>query len=808
MLKICRLLRDYLAAGSLNELLAPWGFVDDSTFLTKGGHLGLVYRLHGVDYEGLDHAQRDDIAHRFTSTLRLLDESCRVYVYAIKRRIEPLTAEACRDPFAHEAIQRRLAYLNERRDTLYDIDLFLVLLLASAKPRRATSVSLRGLRHLRQALQEWLSVTRVVTLLEEEFDRAHARLEHQAVAVEIQLSDLGPTRLAKADAFQFFRSLINYQGHKAAAPLISDTHLDYFMADSPVECHRRHLDVDGVSVKTLTMKEPPSATFPHMLEDLYRLPCEMVACLEWQRLPADRVRRDLRARQRHFYQKRVSLVNYVSLETKAEDVLVDESAGATMRQIGDAMTDVEVNRHFFGECSLTLVLHDADIGVVDRAVATAVRAFGSHDGVLFEETYNGLNAWVSIVPGNTSHNLRQLALLETHAADLAFLFTLDRGNPICPHLGREALAIFETQHDTPYHFNFHVNDVGHTLVLGATGAGKSFLLNFLLTHAQRYDPLTFIFDFGHSYRKLTTLLQGTYVEVGLGDRGFSINPFAFPPTAEHVHFLHGFVRLLLEGGDGYHLTEAEDRELYDALQNIYVLEPTQRRLLTLAHLLPRSLDRRLHKWVQGGRYASMFDNVEDTLTLQRMQVFDFQAIRAFPEVLDPLLFYVLRRVMDRVQDPALAGMLKVCAIDEAWWVVRQPVLRDFTREQLKTSRRHNGVMLLATQTSDDFAGADLLRTVVESCPTRLLLANPAFDQDRYAELFQLTTSERQLLSELMPRGQILLKRPDHTKVLNLRTDKKSYWLYTNTPLDNERANAVLREYGFAEGLDRLAAAAA
>jgi type IV secretory pathway VirB4 component len=164
--------------------------------------------------------------------------------------------------------------------------------------------------------------------------------------------------------------------------------------------------------------------------------------------------------------------------------------------------------------------------------------------------------------------------------------------------------------------------------------------------------------------------------------------------------------------------------------------------------------------------------------------------------------------MDRVQDPALAGMLKVCAIDEAWWVVRQPVLRGFTREQLKTSRRHNGVMLLATQTSDDFAGADLLRTVVESCPTRLLLANPAFDQDRYAELFQLSASERQLLSELMPRGQILLKRPDHTKVLNLRTDQKSYWLYTNTPLDNERANAVLREYGFAEGLDRLAAAAA
>jgi type IV secretion system protein VirB4 len=103
---------------------------------------------------------------------------------------------------------------------------------------------------------------------------------------------------------------------------------------------------------------------------------------------------------------------------------------------------------------------------------------------------------------------------------------------------------------------------------------------------------------------------------------------------------------------------------------------------------------------------------------------------------------------------------------------------------------------------------DLLRTVIESCPTRLLLANPAFDRGLCTELFQLTNSERELLGQLLPRGQMLLKRPDHTKVLTLRADPKSYWLYTNTPLDNERASAVLREYGFAEGLDRLAASAA
>src|SRR5438270_10643614 len=154
----------------------------------------------------------------------------------------------------------------------------------------------------------------------------------------------------------------------------------------------------------------------------------------------------------------------------------------------------------------------------------------THDGLLIPETYNLLNAWLSVVPGNRAHNLRRLALLETNYADLSFLFTLNSGEPISPHLRREALAVFETRHQTPYHFNLHVDDVGHALVLGATGSGKSFLLNFLVTHAQKYNPVTVIFDLGQSFRKLATVLQGSYVELGLRRGGVTINPFGLEPT--------------------------------------------------------------------------------------------------------------------------------------------------------------------------------------------------------------------------------------------------------------------------------------
>ena len=503
-----------------------------------------------------------------------------------------------------------------------------------------------------------------------------ATLHDAAHAFEVQLSDIGPHRLVKAEAFRFFRQLVNLDPATAAAGTLTyDTHLDYFVADSAIECHRDHLVIGDRLVKVLSMKEPPTRTFAHLLGDLHLIPGEFMACLEWQRLSTDRMRRDLQRRRRHFFNKRVSLVNYVAPDSRPDEMLVDDSASATVQQLGEALTDLEVHGHFFGACSLTLVLQAERVRALQHSAAEAMKVMAAHDGRWFDETYNLLNAWLSIVPGNGAHNLRRLAVLETNLADLSFLFTLDQGDRISAHLGQEALAIFETPHQTPYAYNLHVQDVGHTLVLGATGSGKSFLTNFLVTHAQKYQPLTIILDLGHSYRKLATLLQGRYLEVGLRQRDVTINPFALDPTPEHLHFLHAFVRVLLEGQDGYHLSDREDREAYEAIENLYVLDRTQRRLFTLANLLPHALAGRLHPWIDGGRYASLFDNLDDTLTLERLQVFDFEAMRAYPVLLEPLLFYVLHRVTTRIHDPAEAGTLKLCVMDEAWRFIQHSTLR-------------------------------------------------------------------------------------------------------------------------------------
>jgi type IV secretion system protein VirB4 len=808
MLRVGRILRDYRDAGSLNSLVAVWGFVDDTTFLTKAGHVGVVYAVRGVDDERLTHGQRAVLVHQFTAALRLLDDHDRVYQYLIKRTIDAIVTTACANPIAHAAIERRAAYLNGRRSDLYELDLYLVVV-HEAPHRARTSTHLRDLwRSSASAVKAWLSPEHVLTVLDADLQAAIGTLHHKAEALEAHLRDFGLRRLPKSEAFRFFRQLVNYDVDVVdAARLTHDVHLDFFIADSAVECHRDHLVVGNRLVNVLSMKEPPAHTFAHMLGDLSSVPGAFVACLEWQRIPNDRMRRDVQTRRRHFFNRRISVVNYVAPDTRPEEMLIDDSAHATVRQLGDALTELEVHGHFFGTCSLTLVVHSHDRASIRHQAAEAMKVMAVHDGRFIDEGYNLLNAWLSTVPGNSRHNVRRIALLETNCADLGFLFTIDAGTRRSDHLGVDALAIFETPHHVPYGFSLHVDDVGHTLILGATGSGKSFLVNFLVTHAQQYDPITVILDLGHSYRKLATLLRGRYLEIGLRHADVTINPFALAPTADNLHFLHAFVRVLLEGADGYRLSHVEDREVYEAIENVYVLDPSHRRLFTVANLLPRALAERLRSWIDGGRYATVFDNLDDTLTVERLQVFDFEAMRAYPTLLEPLLFYVLHRVTARVQEPAEQATFKVCVMDEAWRFIQHPMLRAYVQEGLKTWRKRNAAMILSTQTVEDFASVDLLRTVVESCPTKLLLANPAFDPQQYAELFQLNARELQLFATLAPRQQLLMKRPDVSKVLTLRVDPKSYWIYTNTPVDNERVATVFRQYGFEDGLDQLATSA-
>jgi len=793
MVNLRRIFKDYRDIGSLNALIALWGFIDDHTFLTKTGALGVAYHVTGVDDECLDHGDRRAVVHRLEQAFRQLDDRFRVYQYVIKQPPAPLAAERHAHPLVDEALRRRVDYLNAKIDTLFELDLYLVILYESEFGNSRTATLAKCLQQPRAALAEMFSATASSQALAAQMERARAHLVQKADAFAIQLADtVQPRKLEKSETFRLFRRLLNYRPHKAtAASLKYDTHLDFYVSDSAVECHRDHLQIDDVGVRVLTMKEPPAQTFAHVLRDVYAVPGPFIACLEWQRIPNGTMRRDLQSRRRHFFNKKVSMVNYLSAQTRPEDMLVDDSATATITELGEGLTEMDVRGHFFGACSLTVVVYDRDGRTLDRCVAECAKVFAAHDGTLSDETYNLLNAWLAVIPGNGAHNLRRLVLLNTNVADLSFLFTLHCGARTSAHLaGRPCLAVLETDHQTPYFWNLHYDDVGHTLVQGATGSGKSFLLNFLVTHVQKYEPFTVIFDLGGSYEGLVRQLGGSAWRVGLAHPEFTINPFCVEPTNDHLHFLFSFVRVLIQASGQHRLTLPEDRDLYEAIENVYALEPAQRRLLTLTTMLPRGLAQHLHRWVQGGPYASLFDNVDDTLTFQQLQCFDFEGLEQFPMVLEPLWFYVLHRASLTIQNRSADDTLKLFVLDEAWRFARDATVKAYITQALKTWRKRNATLVLATQSSDDFADPALLRTVVESCPTKVFLANPGMDLERACDLFHLNQTEGALVAQLRPRQQLLIKRPDLAKVVNLHVDPQSYRIYANTSANHLRPRAA------------------
>ena len=108
-------------------------------FLTKTGHLGVVYRLRGIDYEGLSHAQRRTLVHRLEAAVRLLDEPCRLYQYLLKRTIDPIVPPPCTSPLVRDAVRQRAAYLNGRRRELYELTIYFVLVYESPTSVRTSS---------------------------------------------------------------------------------------------------------------------------------------------------------------------------------------------------------------------------------------------------------------------------------------------------------------------------------------------------------------------------------------------------------------------------------------------------------------------------------------------------------------------------------------------------------------------------------------------------------------------------------------------------------------------------------------------
>jgi type IV secretion system protein VirB4 len=811
MRRIDDITKDWKEAGSFPAQINLYGFWDEHCFLTKSGDLGTALHIGGIDYESLDHAGRDYAVKRLEAAFRSLDVKCRVYQILFKRNRSAIPHAEYENPLVRAAVEQRAGFLESKADRLYSIEIYWVVMAEASYARTGLLHALAALpkqpgKSLRD-LHALFSGSKERTLIYEQIERDRVRLQQKVNSLRGQLSDLTRVELLGAErTFRLVRRLVNFRPSKiGAAPLVGSRHLDWQICDSELEAHRGYLRMDDDYLRVLTLKELPSETRPLLLQGLFDIPANFHVVTEWHPVDNAKARKEIASRRRHHHNSKTSFVS--NLQDKQSvgphDELVDDSKQAAVMELGNALTALGMEGKNFGEFTLSVVIYDEDRQKVERAVAEFQKLFTQHDGLLYEERYNLLNAFFATVPGNKQFNLRKQWALNSNYADLSFLFTVDSGSQWNPHLEREYLAVLESTHGTPYYLNLHSGDVAHTLILGATGSGKSFMLSTTLQAAQKYDPLTFIFDLGGSYETLTRAFGGTYLNVGMKNPGFTINPFSLEASHENKNFLYLFLRVLIESGGRYQLTPEDEKALFSAIERAYKLPARIRTLTNFASILG-PLGERLHRWTQAGQFGHLFDNVEDTLTFSRFQTFNFDGWSDYPDILEPLLFYVLQRASSEIEKPANTAIFKIFLIDEAWIFLKNQTIRGWITRAERTWRKKNAAMILATQSVVELAASDMLHIVNESCPTKIFLANPNIDRKLYAEVFQLNDTQLELLESLVSKRELLLIQPRGTKKLALDVDALSYWMATNNARDNIRRQDYFARFGPEQGLIRLA----
>jgi type IV secretion system protein TrbE len=811
MLRVDKVIKPWKDSACLNDHINLYGFWNETAFLTKSGDVGMVLSVPGVDYESLDRSEQEYAVKRLEAALKAFGPGFHVYQYLFKSNRPDIPFAKCDDPIVEAAIEQRRKFFEAKRDHLYQVEIFYCILLEGARSKTGVGAAFSQLfRDPAGAigdLKAQFTNDNMKTLLRSQIERDVAQLDQRVQAFARQLADLMQIEvLNRQGQFTFFRRLLNFDDWRIAGKPQFTQFLDYQVVNSNIEAERDHLRVGDHIVRVLTMKEAVTETRPLALDALLKIPANFRVITEWTPLAVGKARKEVNKRRRHFNMSKTGFVSQMgndTTKTNPRDVLVDESKQADIENLGDCLRALGDGQSL-GDLSLTIVLYGRSKAELDQLGAEFTGVFTNADGSLFSETYNQLNAYFAIVPGNYALNLRKLYLLNTNYADLSFLFTILPGEKTNPHLGTEYLAVLETDNSTPYFLNLHNGEVAHTLILGMTGSGKSYMCSFLLQNAQKYAPLTFIFDIGGSFESLTTIFGGSYLNAGQEARDFTINPFSLPQTKENLQFLFSFFRVLIEGNEQrYRLDFKEERRLWDAIERMYMLETNQRTVSNFTNIVGE-LKERLQRWTRGGQYGFLFDNAEDTLSFSRFQTFNFHGWNDAPEVLEPLLFYVLHRASNEIADPAKLATFKIFLLDEAWLFIKNETIRNYVVQAQKTWRKHNAAMILATQSIKELEESGMLAIVAESCPTKIFLANPEMNREVYREAFHLNDTELDLIGGLVPPGQMLIRKAQTSKKVHLNVDSVSHWMATNNARDNLKKRDYFSRFGIAGGLRHLA----
>jgi type IV secretion system protein VirB4 len=770
----------FAKAGAACSIVPIARFVSPNVFALKGGGYGCLFSLAGIDEEGVTDLELDSRMRSIEGALRGLPEGSCLYQYTrIMSGFDlPRQAEYAH-PITEVFASDRLTFLNQTAG-FSRINLHWCLTL---EPSKAKAFK-------RKPQENAIDTSRMLSDLEK---TATILQSHLGISLGLRLLDKGET-------FQFFSYLFNLEDWAERDQLRSDTGVDRQIVKNPVAWHSDYLQVGKRHVQMFSLKATPEASRPCLFSGLLTLDCDSVLCSTWRVKSAAAARSEIDAQEKFISFFKVGVLTRVM--SGRDTASLETGAGAKAANINiDDLSEVirALDKKAQGEYSLRLLLAARSPEQLQDAVPAVHRIFVDARAQVMEETLGNLSAFYAMFPGNHKFNVFPLWLAEDHHARLSSVFAPNIRHPHSEDLDAEYLNIFETRTRTPFFQDVYVDGVRVMLIIGPTGSGKSVHGNAAIALEQKYGGFTYIFDIGGSYESVVELYGGRVDRVGKD--GPRVNPFSLEPTESNIKFLYSFIKLLLTNG-GAELEPEDDDVIHKAVQDMYLLDRENRRLSNL--FLPKKLDRYLSKWIGKGIYNAVFDNVEDSLSLSRLQCFDFQGVNneQYADLIEPLMVWLLRRINDVLYNPANLGVPKHILIEEIFSSMKNKQLLDGALASIKTVRKNLGGVTMIGQSADDLgSNAD---SIVNSCTSFLFLKDATFNRKKYAELFKMNEQQIALFESLQDREGLYMRRDGITKVVTLRLDNRSYAAFSTKPKDRVRRAKLIEKYGLTEGITRFA----
>lgn len=719
----------------------PWAaLVATGIVLNKDGSFQRTARVRGPDLESATASELVAVTARLNGVLRRLGSGWALFAEARRDRARRYPESGWPDPVSWLVDEERRAAFDADAADLYESGYFLTFLWLP--PAEGAARAERWLLD-RASPNRCLDWREQRDLFAERTDRLLAMLDGFMPEAEWLDDDATLT---------FLHGAVSTKRHGVRAPEVP-MYLDALLGGEDLHggleprLGRAHL-------RTLTVRGFPHQTFPGLLDELNRLAFPYRWSTRWIALDKSDAQAVLGRIRRQWFAKRKSIVTLVrEIAFSQESPLVDTDADNKALDADLALQELGEDLVATGFVTATVTVWDEDSQIAGQKLKAVEKVLNGRDFAAIAEDLGAVEAWLGSLPGNPYANVRQPPVSSLNLAHMIPLSAVWAGPDRNGHLDGPPLLVARTDGSTPFRLVTHQGDVGHTLIVGPTGAGKSVLLNILMLQFRRYaGSRLYLFDLGGSARATVIALGGTYHRLGSEEGSGAAPVLAFQPLAsidepgERAWAGEWVADLLAH--ENVEVTPEVKESVWSALGSLASAPREERTLTGLTVLLQSNrLKQALQPYTLRGPHGRLLDADRDTLSLEDVQGFEMEALVHSRAAMLPVLTYLFHRLEAR-----FTGEPTMLILGEAWAFLDDVTFAPRIREWLKTLRKRNVSVVFATQSLADVARSELAPAVAESCMSRLFLPNERAQEPQVRGVYEsFGLNERQI--ELVARSR-------------------------------------------------------